>query len=123
MSACACGHHHHAHQGCARPDPAGAQIALSGRLTCADMGQLMTLLTHVEAHVAASRAEPGCLFFEIAQTDDPLVWRVEELFRDAAALEAHRARTKASAWAAATSGIARQIRTVTAEGEVAPAAG
>ena len=57
------------------------------------------------------------------QTDDPLVWRVEELFRDAAALEAHRARTKASAWAAATSGIARQIHTVAAKGDMAPAAG
>ena len=120
MSACACGHHH-AHHDCGRPDPVGSQVALSGQITCADMGQLMALLTHVEAHVAASRAEPGCLFFEIAQTDDPLVWRVEELFRDAAALEAHRARTKASPWAAATSGIPRQIREIMAQGDVVPA--
>lgn len=121
MSACACGHHHHhAPHNCGRPDPVGAQVALSGHLTCADMGQMMALLTHVEAHVAATRAEPGCLFFEIAQTDDPLVWRVEELFRDAAALKAHRARTRETAWAAATSAIPRQIREIAAEDE-APA--
>lgn len=120
MSACACGHRH-AHPDCGRPDPVGSQVALSGQITCADMGQLMALLTHVEGHVAASRAEPGCLFFEIAQTDDPLVWRVEELFRDAAALEAHRARTKASPWAAATTDIPRQIREIMAEGDVVPA--
>lgn len=113
MPACACGHPH-AHDGCGRPDPVEAQVALSGQITCADMGQLMALLAHVRAHVAASRAEPGCLHFEIAQTDDPLVWRVEELFRDRAALEAHRAHSRDSAWAAATQGIARSIREVTA---------
>jgi quinol monooxygenase YgiN len=115
VTACACGHpHHDAHTGCGRPDPQGDQIALSGRIACADTGQLMTLLMHVEAHVAASRAEPGCLFFEIAQTDDPLVWQVEELFRDAAALAVHRARTAASVWGAATAEIARDIRQVVA---------
>jgi len=93
----------------------GAQVARSGFITCADPAQLMTLLMHVEAHVTASRAEPGCLHFEIAQTDDPLVWRVEELFRDAAALSAHRQRTAQSAWAAATAGLARDMRDVTAD--------
>ena len=111
MTACACGHHH-AHQSCGRPDPVGVQVALSGHITCADMGQLMALLAHVQSHASASRAEPGCLYFEIAQTDDPLVWQVEELFRDRAALAAHRARTRQSAWWAATSGIARDIHEI-----------
>lgn len=113
MSACTCGHHH-ARQSCGRPEPTGAEVALSGQITCTDMGQLMVLLAHLQPHVAASRAEPGCLYFEIAQTDDPLVWRVEELFRDRAALEAHRARTRQSAWWTATSGIARDIHEITA---------
>lgn len=116
MSACTCGQHH-AHESCGRPNPAGAQVALSGHITCADAGQLMALLLHVESHVAASRAEPGCLHFGIAQTDDPLVWHVEELFRDKAALEAHRARTRQSAWAAATANIARNIREIAADRE------
>lgn len=123
MPACACGHPH-APQSCGRPHPAGAQVALSGHITCAGMGQLMVLLTHVQSHVAASRAEPGCLYFDIAQTDDPLVWRVEELFRDRAALDAHRARTRQGAWWAATSGIARDIHEIAAGHEVsAPAQG
>lgn len=114
MSACACGCGHHHDHASARPAPVGSQVGRSGHITCADPGQLMALLMHVEAHVAASRAEPGCLHFEIAQTDDPLVWRVEELFRDAAALAAHRQRTAASPWAAATAGIARDLHDVTA---------
>lgn len=114
MSACACGCGHHDHATSTRPVPVGNQVGRSGHITCADPAQLMTLLMHVEEHVAASRAEPGCLHFEIAQTDDPLVWRVEELFRDAAALVAHRQRTAASPWAAATAGIARDLHDVTA---------
>ncbi|WP_220494968.1 MULTISPECIES: putative quinol monooxygenase [unclassified Paracoccus (in: a-proteobacteria)] len=112
MSACACGCGHHHHDS-GPPAPLGAQIGRSGHITCADPSQLMTLLMHVEAHVLASRAEPGCLYFEIAQTDDPLVWRVEELFRDAEALAAHRRRTAASAWATATAGFSRNLHDVT----------
>lgn len=89
-------------------------MALSGRLVCAGPAELMAVLAHVEDHVAASRAEPGCLYFAISQTEDPLVWQVEELFRDEQALEAHRARTAASDWAAATGGIARDIHRIAA---------
>lgn len=100
MSACTCGHHH-AQDTCGRPDPVGGQVALSGNVTCTDTAQLMTLLMHVSAHVAETRAEPGCLYYEIAQTDEPMVWRVEGLFHDAAALDIHRRRNAASPWAAA----------------------
>ncbi|HHW35027.1 MAG TPA: antibiotic biosynthesis monooxygenase [Paracoccus solventivorans] len=113
MSGCACGHHHPG-PACGRPEPTGAQVALSGRLICAGPAELMAVLAHVEDHVASSRAEPGCLYFAISQTEDPLVWQVEELFWDEAALEAHRARTAASDWAAATAGIARDIHRLTA---------
>ena len=112
MPACACGHHHHAPEGCARPGPVGTQVALSGQIACADAGQLMALLMHVQSHVADSRAEPGCLHFDIAQTDDPLTWQVEALFRDRSALTAHRTRTGAGEWAAATAGIAQYIHEI-----------
>lgn len=111
MSGCACGHHHH-EPGCGRPEPTGAQVALSGRLICTGPAELMAVLSHVEDHVAASRAEPGCLYFTISQTEDPLVWRVEELFRDDEAYAAHRVRVAGSAWAAATAGIARDIHRI-----------
>ena len=97
---CACGHHH-----AATADLSGTPvpltdppIALHGRLICADMGQLMTALARLPDHVAASRAEPGCLRFDIAQSDDPLVWTLSEVFVDAAAFAAHQARTADSPW-------------------------
>lgn len=111
---CACGRHHGPSAGHGRPAPIGDQIALSGQLRCADAAQLMAVLTHLPDHVAASRAEAGCLHFDIAQTDDPLVWQVEELFTGDAALKAHKARTMESPWAAATAGIARDIHRIDA---------
>ena len=111
---CACGNHHGPSASRGRPAPTGAQVALSGRLRCADAAELMAVLAHLADHVAASRAEPGCLHFDIAQTDDPLVWQVEELFADEAALKAHKARTMASPWADATAGIAREIHRIDA---------
>lgn len=109
MNACACGQHH-THDLHSHTVPVGDQIALKGTLRCADTGQLMAMLLHVSSQVSATRAEPGCLHFDISQTGDPLVWRIEALFRDAAALEAHRVRTAASAWAGAMGGICREIR-------------
>ena len=76
----------------------------------------MAVLAHVQDHVAASRAEPGCLYFAISQSDDPLVWLVEELFADEAALASHRARVADSEWAAATAQITRDIRQFGAAG-------
>lgn len=105
MSACSCSHHH-IHDTCGHPAPIAGQLALSDDITCSDMAQLMALLMHAETHVAATRAEPGCLYYEIAQTADPMVWRVEGLFHDAAALEFHRKRTAAGPWAV-TAGLSR----------------
>ena len=82
-------------------------LRLSGRLVCADADEAAAIRRHLAAHVRLSRAEPGCLSFEVWQTADPLIWRVEERFASAAAFEAHQRRTRASAWWAATAGIAR----------------
>lgn len=97
---CACGHHH-----APTPDLSGtpvpmklAPITLHGRLICHDMAQLMTALELLPGHVAASRAEPGCLHFDIAQSDDPMVWTLSEIFADDDAFAAHQTRTKASPW-------------------------
>lgn len=112
---CACGHHHPRHDdhGCA---PTGAEIALAqpmialnGRLICADMGQMMTALSLLSDHVALSRAEPGCLRFELWQAEDPLIWNLSELFLDADAFAAHQDRTKASIWGRDTTEIRRDF--------------
>lgn len=59
-------------------------------------------------HVAATRAEAGCLDFQVAP--DPATpgrYRVEERFTDRAAFEAHQARARASEWGRLSAGIAR----------------
>ena len=87
-------------------------IRLRGQLVCLAAEEAAAVRAHRPAHEALTRAEPGCLSFEIADTEDPLVFEVMETFRDRAAFDAHQARTKASPWFAATGHIRRsyQIR-------------
>lgn len=59
-------------------------------------------------HIALTRAEPGCLAFEVTPSpDDPGRFLVSEIFTDRAAFDAHQARANASAWAQVTSGLPR----------------
>ncbi|WP_083846056.1 putative quinol monooxygenase [Sinorhizobium sojae] len=82
-------------------------VRLSGFLRCASMEDVEIVKGHLPDHLRLTRAEPGCLSFEVSQTDDPLVWRVEELFVDRAAFDFHQQRTRTSEWFTATSTIAR----------------
>lgn len=82
-------------------------VELTGRLLCADPDEAAAVRRHLPEHVALTRAEPGCLRFEVEPTEDPLVWTVSELFVDRAAFDAHQARVRSSPWSEATSGIAR----------------
>jgi quinol monooxygenase YgiN len=57
----------------------------------------------VADHIRHTRAEPGCLSFDIVQAaDDPCRWDVAEAFTDRVAFEAHQARTRSSPWWMAT---------------------
>ncbi|MCC6001980.1 MAG: antibiotic biosynthesis monooxygenase [Pararhodobacter sp.] len=85
-------------------------VRLSGRLICATREEALQVQAHLAEHVRRSRAEPGCLAFEIRPTRDPMVWQVDECFADGAALEAHRARTLGSPWWAATREVRREFR-------------
>lgn len=84
-------------------------IAVEGQLTCADMGQMLTALDLLPRHVELSRAEPGCLRFDIAQSDNPLVWQLDEIFADEAAFAAHQARGADSQWGRASQDISRDL--------------
>lgn len=67
-------------------------------------------------HIRLTRAEPGCLRFEVTQsTDDPTRFVVSEIFADQPAFEAHQQRAKTSAWAEITAGLPRHysVRTAT----------
>ena len=85
-------------------------IHVTGTLTCAAAEEADLVRQHLPEHIRLSRAEPGCLSFEVTQTADPLIWTVEESFTDRAAFDAHQTRTKASPWFAATAHIAREYQ-------------
>ena len=88
-------------------DNDASQVHLHGHLICTTPDELATVETYLPEHIRLTRAEPGCLSFEVTQTDDPMVWRVAEGFTDRAAFEAHQRRVKASDWGRATAGIRR----------------
>lgn len=88
-------------------------IRISGQLICADTAEAALVTAHLPAHVAATRAEAGCLSFEVTQAG-PRVWDVAETFADRTAFDAHQARAATSPWAAATAGI-RRAYTITEE--------
>jgi quinol monooxygenase YgiN len=84
-------------------------IHVTGTLTCSTADEAERVRQFLPDHIALSRAEPGCLTFNVAPTDDPLVWRLDESFADKDALKAHGDRTKSSAWFAATAGLVRNF--------------
>ncbi|MGA0542341.1 putative quinol monooxygenase [Neotabrizicola sp. VNH66] len=86
-------------------------ITLSGRLICANAVEADLVATLLPEHMRLTRAEPGCLSFNVLPTADPLVWHVDEAFTDRAAFDAHQARTRASAWHKATAHLKRDYRT------------
>ncbi|TCR00474.1 antibiotic biosynthesis monooxygenase [Neorhizobium sp. JUb45] len=83
------------------------QVRLSGFLRCTTAEEVEIVKAYLPDHLLLTKAEPGCLSFEVSQTEDPSVWRVEEVFSDQAAFDFHQQRTRASAWFSATSRIVR----------------
>ena len=60
--------------------------------------------------IRLSRAEPGCLRFEVVPSAKlPGAWELDEAFADRAAFEAHQARTRASVWGRETAHIERDF--------------
>lgn len=87
-------------------------VTLTGRLICTTAAEAARLRAHLPEHIRLTRAERGCLRFDVVGTDDPLVWQVDETFADRAAFDAHQARTKQSRWAQETAGIRRDFQII-----------
>jgi quinol monooxygenase YgiN len=86
------------------------EVTLTG---CIDIpeAERQHLLPLLAEHVRLTRAEPGCLAFEVAETAPGSGrFAVAERFRDRAAFDAHQRRTAASAWGAASRHLARDYR-------------
>jgi len=84
------------------------EVRLTGRLVCATDAEQAIVARLLPEHIALTRAEPGCIRFEVTQIEGSLIWRVEERFAGAASFHAHQARVAASEWGHATHGIARE---------------
>ena len=80
-------------------------IRLRGTLTCPPE-RLAAVRAALPDHVRLTRAEPGCLSFEVTETAAG-TFVVAECFTDRDAFEAHQERTRASHWATVTEGCAR----------------
>ncbi|MDY7529240.1 MULTISPECIES: GNAT family N-acetyltransferase [unclassified Cryobacterium] len=90
----------------------GGEVSLSGQLVCLTQDQAGTVREHLQLHLALTRAEPGCLSFNVTRTSNPLVWQVEERFEQASAFEAHQERVASSEWGHATAGIERHYSVI-----------
>ena len=82
-------------------------VTLTGFLRCASQDEAARVREALPEHIRLTRAEAGCLSFDVTATNDPLVWAVAEEFTDPEAFKAHQARAGTSDWAHATQGIAR----------------
>lgn len=86
------------------------KVKLSGYLDM-DEARRDEVLAALPEHIRLSRAEPGCLAFDVRPDPErPNRLLVEELFADRAAFEAHQARSRESAWGRLTHGLARSYR-------------
>jgi len=90
-------------------------IRLSGRLICTTHAQARAVMMGLPEHIRLTRAEPGCLSFDVVPTGDPLIWQVDEAFADRAAFDAHQTRAAATDWAALTAGITRDYVIIEAD--------
>lgn len=82
-------------------------VRLSGRLLCKNTAEAELVTAYLPGHIELTRKEQGCIFFEVAPTQDPLIWSVEERFTDPAAFRAHQERGASSLWVRMTRAITR----------------
>ncbi|TFD11877.1 antibiotic biosynthesis monooxygenase [Cryobacterium sp. TMT1-2-2] len=83
-------------------------VRLTGQLLCDNLGEAAIVVQYLPVHLGLTRAENGCISFNVTPTHDPVVWQVDERFRDTASFHTHQQRVSSSEWGRATSGIERR---------------
>ena len=82
-------------------------IKLKGTLICTSIEEADIIKKHLPLHIQLTKKEEGCLLFEVLQTQEPLVWTVNEIFRNQKAFDLHQTRTQNSDWYQSTKHIQR----------------
>lgn len=84
-----------------------AKVSLDGYLEV-PADRVDTVAAALPEHMRLTRAEPGCLRFEVVQDpEQPTRFLVSEVFADRTAFEAHQRRAASSPWAKITAGMPR----------------
>ena len=92
------------------------KVRLRGQITV-PAERLAEVRAALPGHIALTRAEPGCLSFDVIEDENQLGrFHVSELFENRAAFDAHQTRMRASDWFHITQGISRDYE-VTEESE------
>lgn len=90
--------------------PAGS-FRLEGTITVPE-DRIIAVKHALSEHIELTRAEEGCLFFNVEPSADIRgVFTVSEAFVDQAAFEFHQERAAKSAWANVSSDIPRDYKT------------
>lgn len=84
-----------------------SEVTLTGELVCASSSDAEVVERMLPQHVLLTRAEPGCLHFEVTRRGSSLVWDVTERFDNEDAFRAHQERVAESAWGVETALIRR----------------
>lgn len=75
-----------------------SKILLTGTMTCAP-SEVDSVLSLLPTHIRLTRAEAGCLDFDLWQDElTPTRFHVNEVFVSEAAFQAHQERTQRSDW-------------------------
>jgi quinol monooxygenase YgiN len=89
-------------------DNEAVKIFLSGHIDVPD-DRLEAVKSALPQHISLTRAEAGCISFDVVQNDTISGrFMVSEVFVDQAAFDAHQVRTKNSDWFKTTEGIPRE---------------
>ncbi|PHM27979.1 putative quinol monooxygenase [Xenorhabdus innexi] len=83
-------------------------IKLTGHLVCRSAEESEVIRKYIPEHKRLTKEETGCLSFEVTETADPLIWKVEEIFKNKDDLDSHQKRMQASVWGKKTHYIARE---------------
>ena len=83
-----------------------AKVILNGHIIV-PAADLIAIRQHLPEHIATTRAEPGCLIFQVEEdTAQPGRFLVYEEFRDSDAFVAHQLRSQDTQWGKFTQDIA-----------------
>jgi quinol monooxygenase YgiN len=94
------------------------RVILTGFLICRSLDEADRVAALLPEHIRLTRAEPGCLVFEVIRSmADPCRFAVREVFAARADFDAHRARAQGSPWGRSTKGIPRDYVLTEAGGQ------